>query len=204
MLLDPPPGRVLEFGCGTGWLSRFLARAGYDVTGMDIAPEAIELARAAAQDEGVTTVRFAIGDYEEVTGGEFDAVVFYDALHHAEEESKAIMAAYAALRPGGALFAFEPGEGHGASAGSRRAVADYAVHEKDMPPRHIIALGRKAGFTRSVVLPSPHEVTRTVYRRDFHRQPTRPRLWAERLWGYLRAMQKFGSQRRGGLTILWK
>ena len=102
------------------------------------------------------------------------------------------------------MYAFEPGEGHGASGSSRQAVADYGVHEKDMPPRHILALGRKAGFARSVVLPSPHEVTRTVYRRDFQRQGTGARLRAERLWGYVRALQKFGSQRRGGLTILWK
>ena len=204
MLMAPPPRAILEFGCGSGWLARYLARAGHEVTGLDIAPEAIQLAREAVAAEGVSNVRFAVGDYEDATPGAYDFVLFYDALHHAEDEAKALAAAYAALKPGGAMIAVEPGEGHGSSDSSHKAVAEFAVHEKDMPPRRIIALGRQAGFVRSVVLPPPHELTRTVYRRDFHRQPTGARLWAERLWGYLRAIQRFSSQRRGGLTILWK
>jgi SAM-dependent methyltransferase len=203
-LLEPPPGRILEFGCGTGWLSRFLARAGYEVTGVDISPEAIALAREAAEVEAVARVRFEVGDYEEAATGDYDAVLFYDALHHAEAEARAVAAAYAALRPGGMMVAFEPGEGHGSSASSRQAVADYAVHEKDMPPRRIIELGRAAGFSRHVVLPSPHELNRTVYRRDFHQHQGALSLWGEKAWGYLRAMQKLATQRRGGLTALWK
>jgi SAM-dependent methyltransferase len=207
MLLKSPPGKILEMGCGSGWLSLFLARAGYDVIGVDIAPEAIELAKQAAVADQVSRVRFVVGDYEtaqSAAGGTCDAVIFYDALHHAEDEAAALRTAYAALKAGGALYAFEPGEGHGATEDSRRAVETYGVHEKDMPPRHIIALGRLAGFRRAVVLPSPHELTRTVYRRDFHLQPGEWRLRLEKLWGYTRAFQRMGRQRRGGLTVLWK
>src|SRR5437763_1282830 len=44
-LLPPPPARVLECGCGTGWLAHLLARRGYEVVATDVAPDAIRLAR---------------------------------------------------------------------------------------------------------------------------------------------------------------
>ena len=37
--------RVLDLGCGSGWLSVFLAREGFFVTGIDVAQHAVELAR---------------------------------------------------------------------------------------------------------------------------------------------------------------
>src|SRR5437016_13465332 len=45
-LLPPPPARVLECGCGTGWLAYFLAQRGYDVVATDVSPDAIALAKA--------------------------------------------------------------------------------------------------------------------------------------------------------------
>ena len=40
----PDNNNVLEFACGTGWLSEFLNRAGYDVTAFDVSGDVIELA----------------------------------------------------------------------------------------------------------------------------------------------------------------
>ena len=45
--------RVLDVGCGAGLASEALARLGADVTGMDAAPEALEVARAHAEATGV-------------------------------------------------------------------------------------------------------------------------------------------------------
>ena len=44
-LLPPPPARILDLGCGGGWTSIFYARLGYQVTGQDIAPDMIAVAR---------------------------------------------------------------------------------------------------------------------------------------------------------------
>jgi SAM-dependent methyltransferase len=41
-------GRVIDFGCGSGILSELVAKAGYDVLGVDISPAMIDLARARA------------------------------------------------------------------------------------------------------------------------------------------------------------
>jgi SAM-dependent methyltransferase len=205
LILEPPPRTVLDLGCGAGWTSIFLARAGYDVLGIDISPEAVALARDAAAEAGAGSARFAASDYEGFRAEHpFDYVLFYDALHHAEDEQAAILSAFRALRPGGVLFAFEPGRGHSRSAGARRAVSTFGVHEKDMSPRHVWRLGRRAGFRRVLFLPLPHDVARHAYRRDYLRVPGRLRLHAERLWGYLHAAWKVWRAPSSGLVVMWK
>lgn len=56
-----PVGRALELGCGTGTNSVWLAQQGFEVTGVDVAPLAIEAAqrRASAAD---VNVRFVVAD----------------------------------------------------------------------------------------------------------------------------------------------
>jgi SAM-dependent methyltransferase len=62
--LDLKPGmRVLDVACGTGNLAIPAAKAGADVTGVDIAPNLIEQARARAASVGLSAV-FDVGDAE--------------------------------------------------------------------------------------------------------------------------------------------
>ena len=56
-----PPGRALDLGCGTGTSSLALAKAGWQVTGVDFVPRAIRIARAKAKAAGVS-VDFRVGD----------------------------------------------------------------------------------------------------------------------------------------------
>ena len=74
-----PPGRrcrVLEYGCGTGPAACFLAERGYEVHGVDLVPDAIELAQRQAAKRGLR-IRFEVADIcewdDEVDG--FDVVL---------------------------------------------------------------------------------------------------------------------------------
>lgn len=205
-MIDPPPARILDLGCGAGWTSHFLARAGYTVTGVDISPDAIAIADSLVPDSMRARLTFRVGDYETNSEpGAFDYVLFYDALHHAEDEEAALRTAYAALKPGGALITLEPGRGHSQTSTSRKAVEQYGVHEKDMPPRHLLRLGRRIGFRRSLVLPLPHDLTRFVYRRDyFAGNPSPLKLRLEKMWGAFRVLGGLASQAKGSLTIQWR
>lgn len=56
-----PPGRALDIGCGTGTNSVWLAQQGFEVTGIDLAPLAVEQAEKRAQAAGVRA-SFMVGD----------------------------------------------------------------------------------------------------------------------------------------------
>jgi SAM-dependent methyltransferase len=55
------PGRALDFGCGTGTDSIYLAQHGWDVTGVDMVPKALAIARRKAAAGGVSP-RLVQGD----------------------------------------------------------------------------------------------------------------------------------------------
>lgn len=77
-----PGARLLDVACGTGNLSIPAARAGAIVTGVDIAPNLLEQARARAASEGLT-IQFDEGDAESLpyADASFDEVVsMYGAM----------------------------------------------------------------------------------------------------------------------------
>ncbi len=204
-LMRPPPARVIEFGCGSGWLSLLLAERGYDVTGVDISPDAIALAEQARAERQLTGVRFEAADYETFRAEPpVDYVIFHDALHHAESELAALRAAHAALNPAGAAICIEPGDGHSQSPASRRAVEEFGVHEKEMPPRHIIRVGRAAGFHRHLVLPWPWFHLRSVYRPGYAKASSSADLRGRKFLSLLRLLRAFFRSRAQGVVVLFK
>jgi ubiquinone/menaquinone biosynthesis C-methylase UbiE len=48
--------KALDIGCGGGWESIFLAKYGYEVTGVDLSPNALEIAKKRSADAGVTVI----------------------------------------------------------------------------------------------------------------------------------------------------
>lgn len=173
-LLPPPPARVLDCGCGTGWLSHLLQKCGYDVTGIDVAPDAVELARRNCLYADLSPPEFEVGEFETLGfDEEFDAIVFFDALHHAIDEQAAIAAAFRALKPSGVCIASETGPGH--EEKSRDVVARYDVTEKSMPPRKIVKLGKQAGFTRWKIYPRADDLSHWLY------TPAPGESWLKRL-----------------------
>jgi cyclopropane fatty-acyl-phospholipid synthase-like methyltransferase len=55
------PGKALDLGCGTGTNSIYLARHGWETTGVDFVPRAIAQARRKAADAGASP-RLLVGD----------------------------------------------------------------------------------------------------------------------------------------------
>ncbi len=77
-----PVGRSLDLGCGEGADAIWLASQGWDATGIDLSPTAIERAREAARAAGLTNAHFEASDLETWNGEEqFDLVTafFVDA-----------------------------------------------------------------------------------------------------------------------------
>lgn len=102
------PGKALEVGCGTGTNAIWLARRGFDVTGMDLSSVAIERAEAKAAEAGVD-VRFVAGDFlsDPVPGGPYDFVYDRGALHtfdSPKDRARFAERVAEALKPGGVWF----------------------------------------------------------------------------------------------------
>lgn len=164
--LLPSPGqsqKILDLGCGTGWTSSFYARSGHHVTGVDISPDAIELAKK--HFASFPTLSFACYDYDVLPyKNQFDVAVFFDSLHHAEDELASLVAAYKALKPGGKIIVCEPGRGHAKSPASIQAVKKYGVNERDMPPKLSKKQLKRAGFTGIKTYAYPALVHRALYK----------------------------------------
>ncbi|MBC7931418.1 MAG: methyltransferase domain-containing protein, partial [Rubrivivax sp.] len=153
----PAGSRLLDVGCGSGWLSEYFARLGYDVTGIDISPELVEIARArvAAIPFGVDhetrlRCRFLVHDAESLPlDEEFDAVVCYDSLHHFEDERAVFRNLAAMTRTGGALFILEgdrPPEGSATEEELIEVMRRYDTLESPFSPEYLRALLDERGF----------------------------------------------------------
>jgi SAM-dependent methyltransferase len=100
--VEPLRGRrVLDFACGAGVTSAFLAQRGAVVTGIDISPASIRRARELAESTGLS-IELVAG---ELTPGmfpdaSFDSIVGHYALHHVDLSSIAPIFSQI-LAPGG-------------------------------------------------------------------------------------------------------
>ena len=75
----PPGGRVLDVGCGEGWLCRALEALGARAHGVDASAPLVEAARAAGGSFDVVRYEAAEAD-PTALGGPYDAAVFNFAL----------------------------------------------------------------------------------------------------------------------------
>jgi 2-polyprenyl-3-methyl-5-hydroxy-6-metoxy-1,4-benzoquinol methylase len=102
------PGTAIDLGCGMGQNSIWLARQGWTVTGLDIAPNAIAAAREAAAAAGVG-VDFLVADLREwQSAAVYDLVVSTYALPpRGSGRRQALRAAAGAVAPGGTFLCAE-------------------------------------------------------------------------------------------------
>ncbi len=95
--------RVLDVGCGGGLLAEGMARRGARVTGIDLSPRALEVARLHALEAGMAV------DYRQVAAEEladtdhdaFDLVTCLEMLEHVPDPGQVIQAIARLVRPGG-------------------------------------------------------------------------------------------------------
>jgi ubiquinone/menaquinone biosynthesis C-methylase UbiE len=151
----PPNARVLEIGCGTGVLTRRLARWPNiaEVVGVDPAVSFLEHARRLAAGLPNVTFQEADGRALAFSDASFDAVVIDSALSHVPEPERAIGEAGRVLRPAGILAIFD-----GDYATATVALGDddplqtcvaatlaHSVHDRWLA-RRLPGLVRAAGF----------------------------------------------------------
>jgi glycosyltransferase involved in cell wall biosynthesis/2-polyprenyl-3-methyl-5-hydroxy-6-metoxy-1,4-benzoquinol methylase len=149
--------KLLDVGCGPGWLTEYFARLGYEMTGIDISDGLIQVARERLEGlpyqvdhETPLRCRFVTHDIEAGPLEErFDAIICYDALHHFADEKSVFRNLAAMLEIGGVLFIVE---GHKPPSGSpteielRGFMEKYKTLESPFNSDYLRALIDQNGF----------------------------------------------------------
>ena len=116
----PYKSRILEIGSGPGWITEILMAVGYIVDSIEPSETFIEEARQRVKsfskhigyvnpDELDKNITIKRGTAEEldVPAELYDAVLFFDVLHHVVNEEKALVNCFDALRKGGIICIHE-------------------------------------------------------------------------------------------------
>jgi 2-polyprenyl-6-hydroxyphenyl methylase/3-demethylubiquinone-9 3-methyltransferase len=98
--------RVLDVGCGGGLLCEALARAGATVTGIDLAPGMIEVARLHAAEQGIDITYDVVSADQtaSVHAGGYDVVTCMEMLEHVPDPARMTATLAQLVRPGGSVF----------------------------------------------------------------------------------------------------
>jgi 2-polyprenyl-6-hydroxyphenyl methylase/3-demethylubiquinone-9 3-methyltransferase len=98
--------RVLDVGCGGGLLCEAMAREGAAVTGIDLAPGMIEVARLHAMEQNLT-IDYRNEDVAALAAsqpGSFDVVTSMEMLEHVPDPAQMTATLAQLVRPGGGVF----------------------------------------------------------------------------------------------------
>lgn len=158
--------RVLDLGCGTGVVTRALAkrvRPDCNLVGSDLAADLIAVAREKTDAAGLgDRIRFEVADSRETGGadGAFDAVVAHTLISHVDDPAAMLAEAARLTRPGGTIAVFDGDYASltfGAGDPDRNGTVVAAILEtivgNPFVLRHLPLLGVEAGLEVADFLP---------------------------------------------------
>lgn len=138
-----PGAKLLDVGCGNGKFLKFATCLGWDATGIDPDPKAVELCRRSGLDVNEGDIDFFSG-LKEI----FDVITVSHVIEHVHDPLQLLKACYRLLKPLGKIWIETPNlnaQGHTRFGNAWRGLE---------PPRHLILFTRssliyairKAGF----------------------------------------------------------
>lgn len=149
--------RVLDVGCGGGLLSEAMAARGAEVTGIDMADEALTVAKLHRHESGqqVNYLKSSAEALAAESPGHFDVVTCLEMLEHVPEPAAVVHACAALVKPEGAVF-FSTLNRHPKGFLFAILGAEYALHmlprgtheyEKFIRPSELDAWARASGLS---------------------------------------------------------
>jgi len=136
-----PGKRVLDLGCGTAEpIAAYFIKAGFAVTGMDIAPRMIELAKARFPDHDWRVGDMRTADF----GGAYDVLLGWDSFFHLTGDAqRAMIPKFGRHAAPGAMLLFNTGPSEGAVYGDMQG---HEIHHASLSAAEYKTLLENAGF----------------------------------------------------------
>jgi 2-polyprenyl-3-methyl-5-hydroxy-6-metoxy-1,4-benzoquinol methylase len=147
-----PGMTVLDFGGGTGWLSRALLQLGCRVILCDVSKTALQIAWQSIESQPpigtVEEIQYLLYDGHrlDVPDASVHRVICFDAFHHSPNPDQIIREFGRILRPGGLAAFSEPGAHHSHSPQSQFEMRVHGVLENDVDIPRIWQIAKEAGF----------------------------------------------------------
>jgi ubiquinone/menaquinone biosynthesis C-methylase UbiE len=109
--LFPPtePLKILDIGCGSGFVALSLGELGHRVTALDISPEMLRICQASADARGLTDFAVVLGEAENPPAaiGPVDAVISRHVLWTLPWPEQALKAWVGLTKPGGRVLSID-------------------------------------------------------------------------------------------------
>ncbi len=142
----PKKGKILEVGCGLGYFTYALAKAGYDVLGIDVSDEAIKEAKERYGDYFLNEDFFTLDSSK----GKYDAILMIELIEHVDNPQRYLEHAKSLLAEGGRVIVTTP---------NRSWYGDNVLWSSDLPPVHLtwfsesglISLAKGVGYESRLV-----------------------------------------------------
>jgi SAM-dependent methyltransferase len=147
-----PGMTILEFGAGSGWLSRFLTQLGCQVILLDVSRTALRIAENLFEKLPPIGTRPAPqflqfdGRRIDLPDGSVERILSFDAFHHAPNPDDVLREMARVLRPGGIAAFAEPGPRHSRTPLSQFEMRTYGVIENDIDIHSIWRTAQTCGF----------------------------------------------------------
>lgn len=97
-------GEVIEFGCGTGYFTKVIAKNARNIIATDLSDEMLEVARIHLKDFQNVTIQKANCESTSFPSQRFDTVFMANVIHTIENPYKALQESHRILRDGGLLL----------------------------------------------------------------------------------------------------
>lgn len=137
------PESILDFGCGAGWLSRFLSSRGYHVTGIDASAPLIRSAVKSSRD----MPGMVVGDCLSLPfrNASFDFIVGMAIFHHLDADA-AFLECWRVSSPGAKLLLMEPNKLNPVAFVGRKITSVQSKDENPFYPGQLAKTLIKTGW----------------------------------------------------------
>lgn len=142
---------VVDFGCGTGWLTQALGMMGCRPIGLDVSQSALDIARTAVAQhvylkDRPIEFRLITEDGLPLDDSSVDRLICFDSFHHVADQAFYLREFFRVLKPGGVAGFHEPGANHSRSLDSQSEMRQFEVIENDIVIEDIEAMAASVGF----------------------------------------------------------